>query len=103
MGYLQFLEEGTIDLVCLAVPSLSMSRCDTIRAAAGVAEGGACNCWFDAYQGLYNAQPEVVEPSAFSTCTFDGTTPASDVDNGSLSFSVRQSDGGLLWGYCIGI
>jgi len=64
---LQYLEEGTIDLVCLST-DLVMEHCDVIRAAAG-ATGGVdrCNCWFDAYNALYGECPKF--DMTFTTCS----------------------------------
>merc|ERR1711997_306018 len=47
---LQYLEEGSIDLVCLST-ELVMTHCDVTREASG-GEGKRCNCWFDAYQAI---------------------------------------------------
>lgn len=47
---LQFLEEGTIDLVCL-MTSLSMERCDQIRATNNVVSTSVC--WEESYVSMY--------------------------------------------------
>jgi hypothetical protein len=47
---LQFLEEGAIDLVCL-MTSLSMDRCDQIRATNNVVSTSAC--WEESYVSMY--------------------------------------------------
>jgi len=49
---LQFLEEGAIDLVCL-MTSLSMDRCDQIRATNNVVSTSAC--WEESYAAMYGA------------------------------------------------
>ena len=49
---LQYLEEGTIDLVCLS-SDLEMDHCDATRDNAGANKGDKCNCWFDAYKAIY--------------------------------------------------
>ena len=49
---LQYLEEGTIDLVCLS-SELDMAHCDVTRGNIGVEKGQRCNCWFDAYKAIY--------------------------------------------------
>jgi len=64
---LQYLEEGTIELVCLST-DLAMEHCDTIRAAAGATAGvDRCNCWFDAYNALYGECPKF--DMTFTTCS----------------------------------
>merc|ERR1719186_1267905 len=62
---LQFLEEGAIDLVCLAT-DLEMERCDTIRSKWELEDGAKCDCWMDAYRALYEADPDV--DTAFTEC-----------------------------------
>jgi len=64
---LQFLEEGSIDLVCLST-DLEMDHCDVTRDAAGSELGDHCNCWFDAYQAIYGECPVV--DSEFKHCEF---------------------------------
>merc|ERR1719412_854277 len=54
---LQYLEEGTIDLVCLST-DMVMTHCDTTRAVSGYVDV-RCNCWFDAYQAIYGTCPVV--------------------------------------------
>ena len=72
---LQYLEEGTIDLVCLST-DLEMEHCDVMRATAGATVGvDRCNCWFDAYKALYGECPNVGD-STFTTCS--GTTAPVD-------------------------
>jgi len=56
---LQYLEEGSIDLVCLST-ELEMTHCDGTRDASG-GVGKRCNCWFDAYEAIYGACPVVDE------------------------------------------
>jgi len=64
---LQFLEEGTIDLVCLST-DLDMEHCDTMRATAGATMGvDRCNCWFDAYNAIYGECPKF--DMTFTTCS----------------------------------
>lgn len=67
---LQYLEEGAIDLVCL-MTDLSMDRCDTIRAAHGIAAGTHCNCWFQAWRDLYGSDPTLfpVDENDFTDCS----------------------------------
>ena len=55
---LQYLEEGSIDLVCLST-DLVMDHCDGTRETSGAESGDHCNCWFDAYQAIYGACPVV--------------------------------------------
>jgi len=55
---LQFLEEGAIDLVCLAT-DLEFDHCDTIRAKWGVERGQKCDCWVGAYQELFGVGPKL--------------------------------------------
>ena len=56
---LQYLEEGTIELVCLST-DLEMGHCDEIREIAGAVKGvDRCNCWFDAYKAIYGECPVV--------------------------------------------
>jgi len=62
---LQYLEEGTMDLVCLST-DLEMDHCDAIREAAGYKDGERCNCWFDAYNAIYEKCPVVA--MEFTTC-----------------------------------
>merc|ERR1719188_2799425 len=62
---LQYLEEGVIDLVCIAT-DLDMDRCKTMRAK--FTNAGRCDCWFAAYKAMYGAQP-TVDSSRFTTCT----------------------------------
>ena len=63
---LQYLEEGTMDLVCLT-SDLVMEHCDAIREAAGwLNDGDRCNCWFDAYKAIYGECPVV--DADFITC-----------------------------------
>ena len=69
---LQYLEESAIELVCLS-SSLKMDHCDAIRETAGAGEGDRCNCWFDAYEALYDACPVIID-TTFKACP--GTTPA---------------------------
>merc|ERR550519_2814318 len=64
---LQYLEEGAIDLVCLAT-DLEMSRCDTMRELFSIESGTRCNCWFDAYEQIYGSQPSV-DANLFTTCS----------------------------------
>ena len=54
---LQYLEEGTIDLVCLST-NMEMSHCDATREASGYVDH-RCNCWFDAYEAIYKVCPVV--------------------------------------------
>ena len=65
---LQFLEEGAIDLVCIAT-DLVMDRCTTMRAKWGLADdsGTKCNCWMDAYKEMYGVTPTV--DTTLTTCT----------------------------------
>ena len=63
---LQYLEEGTMDLVCLST-DVEMEHCDVIRATAEATAGtDRCNCWFDAYEAIYGACPVV--DMTFTTC-----------------------------------
>ena len=67
---LQYLEEGTMDLVCLST-DLVMEHCDAIREAAGAIIDQTlgtdrCNCWFDAYAAIYGVCPVV--DMDFITC-----------------------------------
>jgi len=71
---LQYLEEGTIDLVCLST-DLDMTHCDTTRATAGATKGvDRCNCWFDAYKAIYGECPKF--DMTFTTCS--GTVASQD-------------------------
>ena len=54
---LQYLEEGAIDLVCLAT-DLEMTHCDATREVSGYV-ADRCNCWFDAYEAIYGVCPDV--------------------------------------------
>ena len=49
---LRFLEEGAIDLVCIAT-DLDFNRCSAMREKWGVEEGTKCNCWLEAYKAMY--------------------------------------------------
>lgn len=72
--FLRFLEEGVIDVVCLAVPSFgeSFQRCIDIRAGISNWETDkGCNCWFAAYEGLYGLVPQVVGAN-FKACEMIG-------------------------------
>jgi uncharacterized protein YciU (UPF0263 family) len=63
---LQYLEEGSIDLVCLST-DLDMEHCDAMRELAGATKGvDRCNCWFDAYNALYGECPKF--DMTFTTC-----------------------------------
>lgn len=75
---LQYLEEGTMDLVCLT-SDLEMEHCDAIREAAGwINDGDRCNCWFDAYKAIYGECPVV--DGDFITCGLtNGSTDCADV------------------------
>jgi len=65
--FLQYLEEGAMDLVCLST-DLEMEHCDVIRETAGAEKGvDRCNCWFDAYEAIYGECPVFDMP--FTTCT----------------------------------
>ena len=83
---LQYLEEGSIDLVCLST-DLEMSHCDVTRGANNAVVGDHCNCWFDAYQAIYGVCP-VVDTEfkhcdntvAPTVCT--DTTPNAPADDG---------------------
>jgi hypothetical protein len=71
---LQYLEEGTIDLVCLST-DLDMEHCDVMRETANAIRGeDRCNCWFDAYKALYGECPKF--DMAFTACS--GTTASVD-------------------------
>ena len=63
---LQYLEEGSIDLVCLST-DLEMDHCDGTRDASGAAFGDHCNCWFDAYYEIYGECPVV--DTTFKHCS----------------------------------
>ena len=73
---LQYLEEGTVELICLST-NLEMEHCDVIRDTAGaVKDVDRCNCWFDAYEALYGVCP--VFDMEFTTCSSTvGTTKCS--------------------------
>ena len=77
---LQYLEEGSIDLVCLST-DLEMERCDVIRATANAAKGDHCNCWFDAYKALYGECPTF--DMTYTTCS--GTTATQDCVNATAA------------------
>merc|ERR1712088_506407 len=94
---LQYLEEGSIDLVCLAT-DLDMEHCDATREIAG-ATGGVdrCNCWFDAYIALYGECPKF--DMTFTTCSgtvapvdcADATpTDTSSLESGTSGESVES-------------
>eukprot|EP01083_Nonionella_stella_P003745 10762_1 len=68
---LQYLEEGTIDLVCL-MTNLNMSRCDTIRERIG---GQYCDCWMEAYEAMYGEAPQT--DMNFTECGANTTTTTS--------------------------
>ena len=55
---LQYLEEGTFDLLCLS-SEIDDDHCDATRVLAGSVLGQRCNCWFDAYEALYGECPAV--------------------------------------------
>lgn len=55
---LQYMEEGSIDLVCIS-SELDMTHCDGSRSNAGSSKGDRCNCWFDAYKAIYGRCPVV--------------------------------------------
>lgn len=72
--FLQYLEEGAMDLVCLST-NLEMEHCDVIREAAqAVLDVDRCNCWFDAYKAIYGECPVV--DMEFTECP--GTTVSVD-------------------------
>jgi len=85
--YLQYLEEAAIDLVCLMTDldmsitgeggrrRLSSDRCNTIRETWGISVGTHCDCWKDAYVGLYGSDP-LVEENQFQDCSVVGSTTA---------------------------
>ena len=87
---LQYLEEGTMDLVCLST-ELVMEHCDTIRATAAAGEGDRCNCWFDAYEALYGACPVV--DTTFTTCA-QTTAPTVCTDVVAVDTSDLSGDSG---------
>lgn len=91
---LQYLEEGTMDLVCLST-DLEMEHCDTIRATAGAdaAAGDRCNCWFDAYAALYGACPVV--DTVFTTCS-NTAAPTACADVVAVDTSGLSGDDGEL-------
>ena len=62
---LQYLEEGTFDLLCLST-DYDADHCTAIRTTAGNVIGERCNCWFDAYKALYGKCP--VFDMEFTTC-----------------------------------
>jgi len=93
---LQYLEEGTIELVCLST-DLEMAHCDVIRAAAGATAGvDRCNCWFDAYNALYGECPKF--DMTFTTCS--GTVApvdcadATPTDTSNLESSGTSGESG---------
>jgi hypothetical protein len=72
---LQFLEEGAIELVCLAVPSLVMDHCEEVRTANGVTTEPS-TCWHQAYAELYGSDPRVEGAAQAVTTAGDATTDA---------------------------
>ena len=78
---LQYLEEGSIDLVCLST-NLNMTHCDVMRETAGATmDVDRCNCWFDAYKALYGECPEF--DTFYTTCS--GTTATQDCVNATAA------------------
>ena len=78
---LQFLEEGAIDLVCIAT-DLEMARCDTMRDKWEVEDGTKCDCWVEAYQDLFGS--DTIADADLATCTDpDGEEPATAGGSGS--------------------
>lgn len=78
---LQFLEEGAIDLVCMAT-DLGMDRCYTMRDKWGVDNGTKCDCWLEAYKDLFGfdavVDVELVECAAPDTDTAVTDAPVTD-------------------------
>merc|ERR1719392_380838 len=80
---LQFLEEGAIELVCLAVPEMKMDHCDKVRKANAVTTEPS-TCWHQAYKGMYGSLPRTkgtgtADPASTTAGTASTTTadPAS--------------------------
>ena len=84
---LQYLEEGSIDLVCLST-DLVMDHCDVTREVSGADFGDHCNCWFDAYQAIYGACPVV--DTEFKHCP-NTVAPTVCVDEGNDDESEKPS------------
>ena len=84
---LQYLEEGTMDLVCLST-DIVMDHCDAIREAAQHVDEH-CNCWFDAYKAIYGACPVV--DIAFGECA--GTTVATECTEGPVDSDAVDCGG----------
>ena len=89
---LQYLEEGSIDLVCLST-DLEMDHCDVTRASSGAEFGDHCNCWFDAYQAIWGVCPVVdtefrhcqstVAPTVCTDATPNAPDDSEDTDGGT--------------------
>jgi len=86
---LQYLEEGAIDLVCLAT-DFEMSRCDTMRELFSIESGTRCDCWFDAYEGMYGSAPVIDQ--LFTTCT--AADEAEDETSTTTTTTTEQSQTG---------
>ena len=84
---LQYLEEGTMDLVCLST-DIVMDHCDAIREAAQHVDEH-CNCWFDAYKAIYGVCPAV--DIAFGECA--GTTVATECTGGAIDSEAVDCGG----------
>lgn len=105
---MQYLEEATVDLVCLMsdLSSEMQHRCEDIR--ADNAEGTACTndmmqidkkysaCWVGAYQNMFNFVPET--DSDWVTCS-DGssvTLTATDAVHPATNEEAGGRDGGRM-------
>lgn len=79
---LQFLEEGAIDLVCL-MTSLSMDRCDEIRATNGLIDSLTSDCMEAAYTDLFaehaDADSSDTSDPLLDDLIADGDVPMEDV------------------------
>merc|ERR1719482_1932551 len=84
---LQFLEEGTIELACLAVPEMKMDHCDAVRKANAVTTEPS-TCWHQAYKGMYGSLPRTKGSGASDPAT---TTAASGSTTGASASTTAAS------------
>eukprot|EP01135_Chromosphaera_perkinsii_P003647 Nk52_evm26s250 gene=Nk52_evmTU26s250 len=72
---LQFLEEGSLDLVCL-MTTISNSMCDSIRAQWQLSAGQISDCWVAGYTALYGAPTSGLTTTSTTFCsTCTSNTP----------------------------
>jgi len=101
---LQFLEEGAIELVCLAVPEMKMDHCDKVRKANAVTTEPS-TCWHQAYKGMYGSLPRTkgtgsTADPASTTAGTASTTTAATVVTSAVSAGSGMAPGVLS--LCVG-